>query len=193
MPRYIVQRTFPEGLHIPLDNAGAAVCSAVLETNAEEGVTWVHSYVSEDKGMTFCVYDAPTPEAIRKTATRNDLPVDQITQVRVLDPTSTADPRPAHPGGTKMLKGSRRTLIAALTVIATALAPSSALAMHVESLGSAGPGAPVVVVQPPQVSSGTFAWGDAGIGAAAATVALIGAGSLVLGGRRRRGHIARVS
>ncbi|MEA2198347.1 MAG: hypothetical protein QOJ25_2398 [Solirubrobacteraceae bacterium] len=86
MPRYIVQRTFPEGLEISLSNGGADVCAAVVERNAEEGVTWVHSYVSEDKRTTFCVYDAPTPEAIRKTATRNELPVDQITQVRVLDP-----------------------------------------------------------------------------------------------------------
>ena len=39
-----------------------------------------------DRKNTFCIYDAPTPEAIRKTATRNDLPVDRITQVRVLDP-----------------------------------------------------------------------------------------------------------
>jgi hypothetical protein len=86
MPRYIVQRTFPEGLHIPLNDGGAAVCTAVVDANTEEGVTWVHSYVSEDKHTTFCVYDAPTPEAIRKTAARNELPVDQITQVRVLDP-----------------------------------------------------------------------------------------------------------
>ena len=35
---------------------------------------------------TFCVYDAPSPEAIRKSAIRNELPVDEITQVRVLDP-----------------------------------------------------------------------------------------------------------
>jgi hypothetical protein len=34
----------------------------------------------------FCVYDAPDPESIRKSATRNDLPIDHITQVRVLDP-----------------------------------------------------------------------------------------------------------
>jgi hypothetical protein len=34
----------------------------------------------------FCIYEAPTPEAIRKTAVRNDLPVDRITEVRVLDP-----------------------------------------------------------------------------------------------------------
>ena len=49
-------------------------------------MTWISSFVSEDKTRTFCVYDAPSPEAIRKTAARNQLPVDRITQVRVLDP-----------------------------------------------------------------------------------------------------------
>jgi Protein of unknown function (DUF4242) len=86
MPRYIVQRTFPDGLEIPLANGGGAVIDSVVACNATEGVTWVHSYVSEDKRTTFCVYDAPSPEAIRTTASRNGLPVDQITQVRVLDP-----------------------------------------------------------------------------------------------------------
>lgn len=85
MPRYIVQRTFPEGLDIPVTNGGAAVCVSVVEHNAE-GVTWVHSYVSEDNRTTFCVYDALNPEAIRKTAARNRLPLDQITRVHVLDP-----------------------------------------------------------------------------------------------------------
>jgi hypothetical protein len=86
MQRYVVERTFPEGLHIPAGTEGADVWLAVVERNADEGVTWVHSYVSEDRVKTFCVYDAPTPEAIRKTAARNELPVDRITQVRVLDP-----------------------------------------------------------------------------------------------------------
>jgi uncharacterized protein DUF4242 len=35
-----------------------------------------------------CVYEAPSPEAIRKAARRSDLPVDRITRVRVLDPYS---------------------------------------------------------------------------------------------------------
>ncbi len=86
MPRYVVERTFPGGLRIPRDEQGAESCRGVVERNADEGVTWVHSYVSDDATKTFCVYDAPSPEAIRKTALRNDLPVDQITQVRVLDP-----------------------------------------------------------------------------------------------------------
>jgi Protein of unknown function (DUF4242) len=86
MPRYIVQRTFPEGLQISVDEDGADLCREVIERNAQEGVTWISSFVSEDKTRTFCVYEAPTPEAIRKTAIRNELPVDEITQVRVLDP-----------------------------------------------------------------------------------------------------------
>ncbi len=86
MPRYVVQRTFPDGLHIPVENDGADVCRQVVERNAEEGMTWISSYVSEDTTRTFCVYDAPTPEAIRKTAARDEPPVDQITRLSVLDP-----------------------------------------------------------------------------------------------------------
>lgn len=86
MPRYMVERTFAEGLHIPMTDEGAQVCATVVGVNGELGVTWVHSYVSDDKQKTFCVYDGPNPEAIRRTALRNGLPVDQITEVRVLDP-----------------------------------------------------------------------------------------------------------
>ena len=63
MPRYMVQRTFADGLKIPIAKGGAETCATVVERNLEEGVTWVHSYVSADKRTTFCVYDAPTPEA----------------------------------------------------------------------------------------------------------------------------------
>lgn len=86
MPRYVVERTFRGGLEIPMTDEGAAACRKVVGTNAEDGVTWVHSYVSEDRMKTFCIYDAPDPEAIRRTAERNNLPVDRITRVSVLDP-----------------------------------------------------------------------------------------------------------
>jgi hypothetical protein len=86
MPRYLVQRTFPEGLGIPIDDQGTAICGDVIRRNAEAGVTWIHSFVGEDKKYTFCIYDAPSPEAIRRTAAQNDLPVDHITQVTVLEP-----------------------------------------------------------------------------------------------------------
>jgi hypothetical protein len=86
MPRYMVERTFPKGLHIPMTDEGAQACANVVGVNGEAGVTWVHSYVSDDKEKTFCVYDGPNPEAIRRTAAQNGLPVGQITEVRVLDP-----------------------------------------------------------------------------------------------------------
>ena len=86
MPRYLVERNFPAGLVIPTTDQGAAQTRAVVDTNAELGVTWVHSYVTPDRAATFCVYDGPNPEAIREAADKNGLPADRITEVRVLDP-----------------------------------------------------------------------------------------------------------
>ena len=86
MPRYMVERTFPSGLAVPATSEGAAGCAKIVAANAEHGVTWVHSYVSSDKTRTFCIYDAPSPEAIRQVGRRNDIPVGNITQVSVLDP-----------------------------------------------------------------------------------------------------------
>jgi hypothetical protein len=88
MPRYLIERSFPEGLEIPSGGEGAATCLAVVDRNADEGVTWIHSYVSLDRRTSFCIYDAPSPETIRKTARLNELPVDRITQVSVLAPYS---------------------------------------------------------------------------------------------------------
>jgi hypothetical protein len=69
-----------------MNDQGVQVCLAVIGTNAQESVTWVHSYVTHDKMKTFCIYDAPSPEAIRKVARLNNLPVDSITEVSVLNP-----------------------------------------------------------------------------------------------------------
>jgi hypothetical protein len=86
MPRYMVERTFPTGLAIPINADGEAVVQKVVDVNAEHGVTWVRSYVTEDKTRTFCVYDGPSPDAIRTVAERNGLPVDGVTPITVLDP-----------------------------------------------------------------------------------------------------------
>ena len=86
MPRYMVERTFPGGLAVPGTEEGAQTCRTVVARNADHGVTWIHSYVTDDRRKTFCIYDGPSPEAIRRTAAENGLPVDRITSVRVLDP-----------------------------------------------------------------------------------------------------------
>jgi len=84
--RYLVERTFPDGLNIPVNQLGSEMCLSVVSNNAEDNVTWIHSYVTMDKKKTFCIYDAPSPDAIRKSAKMNGLPVDNIIEVSVLDP-----------------------------------------------------------------------------------------------------------
>jgi hypothetical protein len=86
MPRYLVERGFHRGW-----DAGDDIeeyCRQILEQNYDSDVTWLHSYVSDDRKRLLCIYEAPSPEAIRKTAARNQLPVDRITNVQVLDPYS---------------------------------------------------------------------------------------------------------
>lgn len=86
MNRYLIERTFPNGLSIPMNAAGRKAAGGVVDVNRGEGVTWIHSYVTLDRKKTFCIYDGPSPEAIRTVAARNGLPVDTITPVTVLDP-----------------------------------------------------------------------------------------------------------
>ncbi|MFT4165556.1 MAG: DUF4242 domain-containing protein [Microlunatus sp.] len=86
MTRYLVQRTFPDGLHVPITDRGAEGLTGIVQRNADQDVTWVQSFVTDDKVTTFCIYDGPSPEAIRRAAEANGLPVDSITEVRVLDP-----------------------------------------------------------------------------------------------------------
>jgi hypothetical protein len=89
VPRYLVERTFaarsPGGAE-GVERDAAGCCDAVIRANAREGVTWVHSFVTPDRRRSFCIVDSPSPEAIRVAAQANELPVDRITEVRVLDP-----------------------------------------------------------------------------------------------------------
>ncbi|MBK8159711.1 MAG: DUF4242 domain-containing protein [Rhodospirillaceae bacterium] len=86
MPRYVVEREFSAGLIVPINDDGAKACLNVVDTNLNDGVTWVHSYVTLDKNKSYCIYDGPNPEAIRRAAGKTNLPVGKISEVRVLDP-----------------------------------------------------------------------------------------------------------
>jgi hypothetical protein len=86
MPRYLVERRFPEGVQIPVDRPDEHSGQVVVQHNSQEGVTWLHSYVSAEKRRSYCLCDGPTPEAIRRAASRNKLPIHEITEVRVLNP-----------------------------------------------------------------------------------------------------------
>src|SRR5580693_5808500 len=40
--RFMVERTFPDGLSIPVDDDGVKAVTGVVQTNSTEGVTWIH-------------------------------------------------------------------------------------------------------------------------------------------------------
>ena len=86
MPRYLVEQTFPDGLALSIDDEGAEFCLDVVSNNKLDGVTWIHSYVTPNRRKAYYICDAPSPEAIRRAAQRSKLPVDRITEVRILDP-----------------------------------------------------------------------------------------------------------
>jgi len=72
----------------------------VLAIDRELAVTWLHSFVDEESGRSFWIYDAPSPEAIRNSAGRSGLPVGVMTRVTVFDPnfhSKTSKQRPSGP------------------------------------------------------------------------------------------------
>jgi len=76
MPRYVIERNFAEQLD--LTKAGVENVNLI---NDQEGVQWIFSFLSADKKKTYCLYDAPNPEAIRSAARRNNIPADVIIEI----------------------------------------------------------------------------------------------------------------
>jgi hypothetical protein len=73
----MVERNYAEALEPSLEAA-----DGINRINAEEGVRWLYSFLSADKRKTYCLYEAPSPEAIRTAAARAGLPADIIVEVR---------------------------------------------------------------------------------------------------------------
>jgi hypothetical protein len=44
-------------------------------------VRWLYSFLSADRRKTYCLYESPSPEAIRTAAARAGLPADVIVEV----------------------------------------------------------------------------------------------------------------
>ena len=76
MPIFMVERAYAEELEPSLDLA-----DGINRINAEAGVRWLYSFLSADKRKTYCLYEAPSPEAIRTAAVRAGLPADVIVEV----------------------------------------------------------------------------------------------------------------
>jgi len=78
--RYLIERTFPSGA---LDGLDAALKAKINTTNSRYGVHWVMSYANAQKTKTYCIYEAPSEQAVREAAKANNIPVDSITEVPV--------------------------------------------------------------------------------------------------------------
>ena len=76
MPLYVIERTFAERLELPED-----VVRRIDDVNADEGVSWLFSFISADRLHTYCLYEAPSADAIVDAARRANVPADKIVEV----------------------------------------------------------------------------------------------------------------
>ena len=76
MPVYMIERTLAE----EFDLSGEDI-ALIDDVNADEDVRWLFSFLSADRQRTYCLYEAPSPEAIARAAGRLDLPADSIIEV----------------------------------------------------------------------------------------------------------------
>lgn len=81
MPRYIIERNFAEKLEID-DEAK----KHIKQINDTEDVEWIFSFLSADKRKTYCLYEAPDEDSLRRAAERLNIPADVITPVDRIDP-----------------------------------------------------------------------------------------------------------
>jgi hypothetical protein len=76
VPIFMVERNYADQLEPSLEAA-----DGINRLNAEEGVRWLYSFLSADRRKTNCLYESPSPEAIRSAAARAGLPADVIVEV----------------------------------------------------------------------------------------------------------------
>lgn len=76
MAVFLIERQFADELDLD-----AATAEGVNRINADEDVRWLYSFLSADRRKTYCLYEAPSAEAIRRAATRAGLPADVIVEV----------------------------------------------------------------------------------------------------------------
>lgn len=81
MPKFIIERNFAEKLELTKDDV-----DNIQLINDDTGVKWIVSFLSPDKKKTYCLYEAPSAEAIREAARRGNIPADVIIPVDEVSP-----------------------------------------------------------------------------------------------------------
>ena len=85
MPLFVIERQFAEQLEMTRD-----IAAEVKLINEDVGVNWLFSFLSADKKKTYCLYEAPSAEAIREAARRANIPADVIVEVTQIRPEAYA-------------------------------------------------------------------------------------------------------
>jgi hypothetical protein len=81
MPLFLIERNFAEELEL-----SAEAVLGLQAVNDDVGVHWVNSFLSGDKRKTYCLYEAPSADAIREAARRASIPADAIVLVDDIRP-----------------------------------------------------------------------------------------------------------
>jgi Protein of unknown function (DUF4242) len=76
VPVFMIERRFADEFEASAEDA-----DGVNRINDEEGVRWLYSFLAADKRKTYCLYEAPSPDAIRRAAARAGLPADIVVEV----------------------------------------------------------------------------------------------------------------
>jgi hypothetical protein len=76
MPLFMIERTFADQLDLTDGDI-----NLIEEINADEGVRWLFSFLSADRRRTYCLYEAPTAQAIVAAARRANVPADAVVEV----------------------------------------------------------------------------------------------------------------
>jgi hypothetical protein len=85
MPLYMIERKFADQLDLSSEDV-----DLIDEMNTDEGVRWLFSFLSADRRRTYCLYEAPSPDAILAAARRADVPADEIVEVGPAAPELTS-------------------------------------------------------------------------------------------------------
>ena len=76
MPIYVIERRFAEAIDVSADDV-----TEIEAVNADENVQWIFSFLTVDRMRTYCLYEAPSPDALRTAARRLNIPADAIVEV----------------------------------------------------------------------------------------------------------------
>jgi hypothetical protein len=81
MPLFVIERNFAEQLELTRTDA-----DQIVAINDDVGVKWLFSFLSANKKKTYCLYEAPSADAIREAAQRAGVPADVIIEVDEIRP-----------------------------------------------------------------------------------------------------------